>query len=262
VLGAPAPSTRDRVLILTPVKQSAGHLDHYFAALERLEHARDRLSLGLLESDSSDGTYELLEARLPWLKERFVRVTLLKRDFGYQMPAGLPRWAPALQLERRTVLAKSRNHLLLGALADEDWVLWLDVDVREYPSDIIGRLLAPGVDIVMPHCVTRPGGSTFDLNAWSHGGRLHLEDLRGGPELVPLDTVGGTMLLVRADAHRDGLNFPAFPYGRPNPLARDPSPMLGVGVGEVESEGLGLMARDLGYECWGMPHLEVVHADE
>ena len=32
-------------------------------------------------------------------------------------------------------------------------------------------------------------------------------------------------------------------------------------AGEVETEGLGLMARDMGYECWGMPNLEIVHAD-
>jgi hypothetical protein len=32
--------------------------------------------------------------------------------------------------------------------------------------------------------------------------------------------------------------------------------------GEVETEGLGLMAHDMGYTCWGMPNLEIVHAAE
>ncbi len=251
----------DRVLILTPVKQAVQHLPTYFAALERLSYPRGRLSLGLLDSDSTDDTFDALVVRRPELDARFRRFTLLKRDFGFRMPPHVPRWAPQFQLARRTVLAKSRNHLLIGALADEDWVLWLDVDVVDYPPDVLERLLATGKDIVMPHCVVRPGGSTFDLNAWSHHGRLHLEDLRGGPELVPLDAVGGTMLLVRADAHRDGLSFPPFLYGRASPLARDPTPMTGDGIGEVETEGLGLMARDMGYECWGMPNLEIVHAD-
>jgi hypothetical protein len=160
------------------------------------------------------------------------------------------------------VLARSRNHLLIGALGDEDWVLWLDVDVVDYPPDVLARLLATGRDIVMPHCVVTPGGPTFDLNAWSDHGRLHLDDLRDGDELVRLDAVGGTMLLVRADAHRDGLNFPPFLYGGASPLARDPTPITGVGTGEIETEGLGLMARDMGYECWGMPQLEIVHANE
>ena len=250
----------DRVLILTPVKQSAHHLPSYVAALERLSYPRDRLSIGLLDSDSTDDTFGALHALRDELDARFSRVTLLRRDFGFRMPPGVPRWTWEFQLVRRTVLAKSRNHLLVGALADEDWVLWLDVDVVDYPADVLERLLATGKDIVMPHCVVRPGGPTFDLNAWSDHGRLHLEDLRGGPELVPLDAVGGTMLLVRADAHRDGLNFPPYLYGRASPLARCPSPMP-WDVGEVETEGLGLMARDMGYECWGMPSLEIVHAD-
>lgn len=252
----------DRVLILTPVKQAVGHLGRYFDCLDRLSYPRDRLSLGLLESDSTDGTYEALAARLRELKARYRRVSLLKRDFGFTLPAGIPRWAPSLQAERRAVLAKSRNHLLIAALADEDWVLWIDVDLSWYPSDVLERLLATGKDIVAPHCVRTPGGPTFDLNAWVDGGRVHMDALRGTSQLVRLDTVGGAMLLVRADAHRDGLNFPAFPYGRRNPLARDPSPIYHDDVGEVETEGLGLMAQDLGYSCWGMPNLEIVHANQ
>jgi peptide chain release factor subunit 1 len=246
-----------RVLILTPVKDAARHLDRYAAGLDRLTYSRAALSLGLLESDSRDSTFELLSSRLPRLRERFRRVTLLQHDFDFHMPPDVPRWAPSHQLQRRTVLARSRNRLLSGALADEDWVLWLDVDVIDYPPDVIERLLATGKQLVTPHCVITPGGRTFDLNAWSHGGRLHLDDMRGGPDLVPLDAVGGTMLLVLADAHRDGLNFPAFPFGRPNPLVR-----AELGDGEVETEGLGLMAREMGYTCWGMPSLEIVHAAE
>src|SRR3954470_19183912 len=152
----------ERVLVLTPVKQAATHLERYFDALGELDHPRELLSIGLLVSDSSDGTYELLEQRLPELEGRYRRVTLLKRDFGFEIPQGLPRWTPHLQLARRSVLAKSRNHLLIGALADEDWVLWLDVDVTSYPRDVLTLLLATGKDVVAPHCVTRPGGPTFD----------------------------------------------------------------------------------------------------
>jgi peptide chain release factor subunit 1 len=85
-----------------------------------------------------------------------------------------------------------------------------------------------------------------------------MDDLRGGPDLVRLDTVGGTVLLVRGDIHREGLIFPCFPYGAANPAARCPSPL--AVDGEIETEGLGIMARDMGYQCWGMPNLEVLHA--
>ncbi len=149
------------------------------------------------------------------------------------------------------VLAKSRNHLLMHALDDEAWVLWLDVDVAEYPADIIERLLAAGKDIVQPHCVLQYGGRTFDQNAWRDHGRRHMDDLRG-MGLVRLDAVGGTMLLVRADLHRDGLIFPSFPYGRGNERVRPQG-------AELETEGLGIMAGDMGRQCWGMPDVEILH---
>jgi peptide chain release factor subunit 1 len=209
------------------------------------------ISIGLLEGDSHDQTYEELLTAASRLSRRFRRARLWKRDFGYQIPAGLPRHSEALQISRRATIAKARNHLLFHALDDEDWVMWLDIDVVAYPPDLIERLLATGKDIVQPHCVTRVGGQTFDCNAWRDHGRLHMDDLRDEGELVELHAVGGTVLLVRADIHREGLVFPTFLYGRPSPLARP--------RGELETEGLGIMARDMGYKAWGMPHLEVIH---
>src|SRR5581483_6937803 len=181
-------------------------------------------------------------------------------DFGFRIPFGLPRWQHAFQIPRRSVLAKARNRLLFHALDDQDWVLSLDVDVAEYPPDLIERLLASGRDIVHPHCVIRPGGPTFDRNGWREQGRVLMEDLRDGPDLVRLDSVGGTVLLVRADLHRDGLVFPPFPYGAANQAVRQQHP-LGL-KGELETEGFGIMALDMGHQCWGMPKLEVLHAHD
>ncbi len=134
-------------------------------------------------------------------------------------------------------------------------MLWLDVDVIEYPPDVIERLLAAGKRIVTPNCVCRYGGPSFDRNAWRDHGRHHLHDLRDEGEVVPLDAVGGTMLLVDADVHRDGLIFPAFPYGLASPRIRSDNHWLG----EIETEGFGVMAADAGVQCWGMPRLEIRH---
>ena len=245
----------DPVLILTPVKNAAGQLDAYFRGLESLTYPAESLSLGLLESDSTDGTFDEARRRLERMRPRLRAASLFKHDFGFTIPPGVPRYAPHIQVRRRGVLAKSRNHLLFRALDDERWVLWLDVDVIEYPPDVIERLLATGKDVVMPNCVRDYGGPCFDLNAWRDHGRLHLHDLRGEGPLVPLDAVGGTMLLVRADVHRDGLVFPSFPYGRPNPRIRTTNHWLG----EIETEGFGVMAADAGVQCWGMPRLEIRH---
>jgi Anp1 len=248
-----------KVLILTPMKSARAHLDAYFAGLRRLSYPPSLLSLGILEGDSADDTHPEVERRLGSACTDFARRRLIKRDFGLRMPPGVPRYAAVYQAQRRAVLARARNHLLFGALTDEDWVLWLDVDVVEYPPDIIETLIAFGRDIVQPHCVTEYGGETFDRNAWRDGGKKHMCDLRGnGP--VRLDAVGGTMLLVRADRHRDGLVFPPFFYGGRSRWIRDPHPLGGNIIGEIETEGLGIMAKDMGIECWGLPDLEILHA--
>jgi hypothetical protein len=243
------------VLIATPVKNAAGHLEPFFGLLAKLTYPRELLSLAMLESDSEDGTFAALERWLPGLRRRYRRVGLWKHDFGYRISLGPDRREEPLQAERRSVLAKSRNHLLARGLLDEDWVFWVDSDMIDAPADILDRLLATGKDIIQPHCVLIPGGPTWDLNGWRDHGRLHLEDLRAEGDLVRLHAVGGTMLLVRADLHRDGLVFPPAPYGLGHPLARP-------GRGEVETEGLGILAHDMGYTCWGMPNLEVRHRFE
>ncbi|MFF3055982.1 glycosyltransferase [Streptomyces sp. NPDC057909] len=258
---APA-SERPLVLVLTPLKDAAAFLPGYLDSLRSLDYPREAISLGLLEGDSSDTTPELLQQVLPGLEAEYRRVTLVHRDFGLQL-AG-PRWEPGIQRRRRSVLAKVRNHLLSRALVDEEWVLWLDVDVTGYPADLVQRLLGARKDIVVPHCATAPGGPTYDLNTfalqpragtlnWSQWlrdgilqppkgfGRRYLDELRG-QGLVRVDSVGGTALLVRADLHRDGLIFPSFPYQH-----------------LIETEGLAAMARDMGTACWALPDLEVVH---
>ena len=45
------------VLVLTPVKQAAAHLPRYFEALSGCDYPPDRLSVGILEGDSTDGSY-------------------------------------------------------------------------------------------------------------------------------------------------------------------------------------------------------------
>ncbi len=260
---APA-SERPPVLVLTPLKDAAAFLPGYLDRLRTLDYPREAISLGLLEGDSRDETPELLRQVLPGLEAEFRRVTLVHRDFGLQL-AG-PRWEQGVQRRRRSVLAKVRNHLLARALADEEWVLWLDVDVTGYPADLVQRLLGARKDIVVPHCATAPGGPTYDLNTfvlkpgagtldWDRWlrdgilqpprgfGRTYLEELRGrGRGLVRVDSVGGTALLVRAELHRDGLTFPSFPYRQ-----------------FIETEGLAAMALDMGTACWALPDLEVVH---
>ncbi len=249
-----------RVLVLTPVKDCQYHATGYFERLNALSYPHDLISVGILESDSKDDTFSAFQAACQRNRKYFSRVEIWSRHFDYQIPKGIDKREQSVQLRRREVLARSRNQLLFRALRDEDWVLWLDADVIEYPPDIIERLLFYKKDIVHPHCVTSYGGPSFDRNAWLENGRLCMESRRGGAELVRLEAVGGTMLLVRADCHRDGLIFPPFLYGKRSPLVRRRADMeFPEEAGEIETEGLGIMAADMKLECWGIPDLEIIH---
>ena len=244
------------VLVLTPAKNAVPYLATYATLLEKLDWPRERLAVGLLEGDSTDGSYAALEALLPRLEARAGRVSLHKRDYGFQIRAGLPRWMPGLQLARRQVLARARNQLLFRALRDEDYVLWVDIDLKNYPADVLHRLIGTGFDVVTPNCVLQPGGESFDRNAWASHGKVTLDKRRGaGP--LRLQSVGGTMLLVKADLHRDGLVFPPFPYGNESRNARPKHPEWKRG--EIETEGLGIMALDMGVQPWGLPDVEIIH---
>lgn len=251
------------VLVLTPMKNCARHLDTYFARLLRLDYPRDRLSLGVLEGDSTDGTFARLEEKAAASRSAFRRISLFRRDYGFSLPEGVPRWEAAYQLPRRVTLAKARNYLLSRALDDEDWVMWLDADVIDYAPNVLRRLLAFGKDIIQPDCVRRRGGRSFDLNAWVDKGTRHIQDLRGLPSPQPLHAVGGTMLLVKADLHREGLVFPPFPFGERHPAIRDHNPCLPPRqAGEIETEGLGIMALAMGRQPWAAPDIQVIHAME
>lgn len=250
------------VLVLTPVKNAEPYIGKYMDNLARIDYPAEKISLAFLESDSDDATWERLGEELSEARARYARVELYQQHFGYR--GKRRRWALGEQRRRREVMALSRNLLLSRALRDEQWVLWMDVDLLSWPPDALRRLLATGGDVVAPHCV-REDGMTFDLNTfrlaadagrldWSRYvydgilqppvgyGREYLSACRG---LVELDGVGGTMLLVNAELHRCGLNFPPYAYRH-----------------LIETEGLAQMAKDMGRQCWGLADLTVVHVSE
>lgn len=252
------------VLILTPVKNAAQFMRGYFEQVIQLEYPRGKLALALLEGDSTDGTDEVLQDYADHCRSRFASIELLRQDYAFQLVGN--RWAPEQQFSRRSVISKCRNKLFKLADQGADYVLWIDADVIAYPADVLLRLLETNQPIVVPNCVQTPGGPTFDLNSfkfkpgashfsWSHMmggiiqpprgvGRLYLDDFRGQSG-VALDGVGGTMLLVRAELHRQGILFPDYSYR-----------------GYLDTEGFALHAKDRGFTAWGLPDLEIVHAPQ
>jgi len=157
-------------------------------------------------------------------------------------------------------------------------VLWIDVDLDSIPSDALSIFVRSDKDIVTSLC-TWGTGHDYDLNAWVgprrkptpeeyeliKTGQLvwdpkpeypigkHVSQLKdpAHPEVdyaVEIDAVGGTLLYVKADIHRQGAVFAT------NYLVGADWEMDG-GYDGIETEGLCYVAKPLGYKCWAMPNV-------
>ena len=269
LLQSPLPEVREpeNIAILIPVRNAIMHLDRCFALIEKLDYPKNQLKLVFCEGDSDDGSFEHLAELAEKHRPAYRDIVVMQCHTGNKVNAR-NRWKPALQKHRRGCIAKVRNHLINNGLnTEDDWALWVDVDVCDYAPDTLNQLLAERQKIVAPNCVLQTGGTSYDLNSFldigtqrnptyfrhAHGGlfqppqnyywRSHFDDLRY-LQRVPLTSVGGTMLLVHSSVHFSGVTFPELPYDD-----------------LLETEGFGKMASDFGVVPRGLPNLEIKHVN-
>jgi GT2 family glycosyltransferase len=253
------------IAVLVPLRDAADHIAPFLAAMEAIDYPKERIKLVFCEGDSSDGSWERLRTAVAPLESSYRGIVLLQKHLGTRLDHS-KRAKPKLQRSRRSGIAKVRNHLIEHGLdANDDWALWIDIDVWQFPADIVTTLIRSGHRIVTPNCVKTSGGRSFDLNSFvttrpdrdfryyramrdglyqpkpDFIGRLYLSDVRH-LEKVELHSVGGTMLLVDASLHRGGLRFPELPYRN-----------------LIETEGFGALARDLSVIPVGLPRVEILH---
>lgn len=214
----------------------------------------------------------------------FHKITILRQDGdSLQSQSESKRHAFKVQKRRRAFMAQGRNSLLGTTMAPYiSWVLWLDADIVESPPSLIEDLMRLDKPVLAANCFQRffaqdrgkMSMRPYDFNNWAEsdeGLRIAAslpEDeviLEGYAEMptyralmghfyvphadsdtvVPLDGVGGTCLLVKAAVHRDGANFPTFPFKH-----------------LIETEGFAMMAKRLGYGVYGLPNYIVFHVNE
>ncbi|OBZ89311.1 Mannan polymerase II complex anp1 subunit [Choanephora cucurbitarum] len=277
-----AKQKKEKVLVLTPLKDAERYLDRYFELLDRTSYPNHLISIGFLVSDSSDNTLGSLERHIHQLQSRnkwnwqhqpFDSIKIYQKDFDFELPSER-RHTYEMQPLRRSIMARSRNWLLSAAMrADISWVAWIDVDVVEYPVSIFEDLMAADGDVVVPNCLLQREDHAFwayDKNNWQETDESRkiqetLEDdfvlLEGYYEFpthrylmvdmptdvpkdhkVPLDGVGATFTLVKAHVHREGANFPAYTYQH-----------------QVETEGFAKMAKSMGFSVYGLPGYIIYH---
>ncbi|RAL05774.1 ANP1/MMN9/VAN1 family protein [Aspergillus ibericus CBS 121593] len=214
-------------------------------------------------------------------KIAFRSATIVQKDFGADTEMNVEdRHSFAAQGPRRKAIGKARNYLLYSALKpDHSWVYWRDVDIFDSPASIIEDFIAHDRDILVPNIWFhryRDGVDVegrFDYNSWIESdkgrrlrqtldpdtvlaegykeydtGRTYMVGMgdwrKNKDEEVELDGIGGVNILVKADVHRSGINFPAYAFEN-----------------QAETEGFARMAKRAGYQVYGLPNYVVWHID-
>lgn len=149
---------RERVLILTPLRDAAPYLIKYFDLLSELTYPHHLIDLAFLVGDSTDDTMAVLSSELNRIQQRtdkipFHSALIVEKDFGNALNNMdvEERHGFAAQGPRRKAMGRARNYLLSAALKPEhSWVYWRDVDIVDSPKKIIEDFVAHDRDILVP----------------------------------------------------------------------------------------------------------------
>jgi len=148
---------KERVLILTPLKDASSHLPHHFALLSNLSYPHHLIDLGFIIGDTVDNTRSVLDSELDKVEmgeqdKVFNSCTIVLKTLGSVASQEVAaRHGFAAQVDRRKKIAIVRNALLQKTLKPEhDWVYWRDVDVAESPNRILEDFIAHDKDVLVP----------------------------------------------------------------------------------------------------------------
>lgn len=153
---------RERVLILTPLRDASYYLAQHFDLLSQLTYPHDLIDLAFLVGDTTDDTMAVLAKELERIQQNkeiaFRSAMIVEKDFGVQVSQKVEdRHSFAAQGPRRKAMGRARNYLLSAALKPEhSWVIWRDVDIKDSPNTIIEDFVAHDVDILVPSKLPTP----------------------------------------------------------------------------------------------------------
>lgn len=152
-----AVKNRERILILTPLRDASYYLAKYFDLLTQLTYPHELIDLAFLVGDTTDDTMAALAMELERVQNNpeiaFRSTMIVEKSFGvtgYGQSVE-ERHGFAAQGPRRKAMGKARNYLLATALKpDHSWVYWRDVDIVENPPNIIEDFVQHDRDILVP----------------------------------------------------------------------------------------------------------------
>jgi hypothetical protein len=148
---------KERVLILTPLRDASYYLPKHFDLLTQLTYPHELIDLAFLVGDTTDDTMAALAKELERIQNNpeaaFHSTMIVEKDFGVIHGQGVEeRHKFAAQGPRRKAMGRARNYLLSAALKpDHSWVYWRDVDIVDSPAKVIEDLVAHDRDIIVPN---------------------------------------------------------------------------------------------------------------
>jgi len=150
---------KEKILILTPLRDASPYLTKYFELVAKLSYPHELIDLAFLVGDSSDDTMAVLASELERVQggkggiAPFHSARIIEKDFGgIEYGQGVEdRHSFEAQGPRRKAIARARNYLLYSALQPEhSWVYWRDVDIVGNPPEIIQDMVSHNTDIIVP----------------------------------------------------------------------------------------------------------------
>ena len=234
-------------------------------------------SLGILVSNEEESQSILSKLTLQFQTLPFESITIVHQPHE-SVSDRSNRKLDHLQKERRRKLAMLRNELSFYAIGNAEHAIWIDTDIVSIPDGLSLRMMQSEKDIVVPSCYLVGSGHDYDLNSWvgprSHPSEAEIQTIKKGglyvprpngakfiyelkdqnKEFVELDSVGGTMLYLRADLFRQGVIFPPFYL-----IGSDWDRV--EGWDGIETEGVCYIAKTMGYKCWAMPFEVIRHVN-
>lgn len=259
-----------RVLILSTVKESdSANFVKHFELLAGIKFPHDQIDVAYLLEEENQALQTELD-RIQASHKPFNSVKIVTKRFNNTNNECIKD-------------SRERNYLLATSLKPEhDWVLWRNMDIVESPKNIIDDLISHHVDIIVPNVWYHRFEDGKDTEG-KRDYRSWIESLQGDAmsnrlpkdtiiqthnkefetdrkymvemgvsndevrsrEQIDLDGISSATILIKADVHRAGINFPPYPFEN-----------------QCGSEGLGKMAKRAGYRVVGLPNYVIWQTEE
>lgn len=215
------------VLVVVPVRKADRWLPAFRASFENLNWPRDKLYFAFSVAPVSDDSY----GQVSQFKKTFKNVWME----SFTLPGH----------NRFGILAQTRNRIIQQTLKEQEYVLSIDSDIVQFPSDMLDRLMAHDVDIVAPLVVIEEQKRFYDILAFSYQGKKFAHAPPYCPackenKLFEVDSVG-TCYLVKREVFDANVKY---------------------ATEEDMSEQIIFCrkAREKGFKIWVDPTITVTHA--